>query len=55
MNYAIASYIDAWKRSAFAEFDMAPWLVVQQAEALIQKAVTKLDPDYRMDGGLLLP
>lgn len=46
----VAQYIGAWEKSLFADVDLAPWHIVEQAEQLIRKALPNLDASYRIDG-----
>ncbi|SFP38542.1 DapH/DapD/GlmU-related protein [Sphingomonas rubra] len=46
--YAIDRFIDAWATSPFGRVDMAPWLVVQQAEQLIRQTLSTLGSDYKV-------
>jgi UDP-N-acetylglucosamine diphosphorylase / glucose-1-phosphate thymidylyltransferase / UDP-N-acetylgalactosamine diphosphorylase / glucosamine-1-phosphate N-acetyltransferase / galactosamine-1-phosphate N-acetyltransferase len=48
-NELVSRYVDAWSKSAFADADMAPWAVVQEAETLIRKALATLGTDYQID------
>lgn len=51
VNYAVRDYIGAWATSPFAEVNLAPWHVVQQAEHLIRRAHKILHPSYHINEG----
>ena len=50
----IASYVTAWSSSPFAKIDGPPWVVTQQAEALISSLFPALDPDYRIENTIAI-
>lgn len=53
-RYAISRFIEAWPTSLFASSEFAPWLIVQQAEALISEAISRLGRDYNVENGFAI-
>ena len=51
MNSAISEYVAAWPASPFANYDLPSWLVVQDAESIIQHAFGGIGDEYTVEGG----
>jgi NDP-sugar pyrophosphorylase family protein len=49
-DYSVNLYIKAWASSIFGRYDIPPWDIVQQLEAIIKRSFRALDVEYRMEG-----
>jgi len=49
-GFAISEYIAAWAASSFAKHDLAPWVIVQEAEPIIENILREIGEEYRVEG-----
>ena len=48
----ISDYVANWATSPFGKLTDAPWVITQQAEALVHFAISSLGDDYRVVDGI---